>query len=899
MITTSPGSPALPDQAEPDGGREIATAEIAVGGMHCNACALRIEGALARRDGVVSAAVNLATAKAFVSYDASAVALEDLYDTVSRVGYTAEAVDTAAVGRHAERSEHWTERAEFSWVLSIAAFAIAMFVTATAFTGWTVLILAAAVEAVGGWPFLRASARQIRHGATSMDTLIAIGTLAALAVSAVEAIALGGRHVHLGGGGAFAARLHGVMGPLIVSVLATGRAVEERARGHAARAMHSLLELRPPSARVVKDPDDDRGELVAPETIPIGALVRVRAGETIPLDGAVVKGWSAVDESMLTGEPLPVDCGPGTTVTGGTRNGSGILVVRVGTIAAESVLSRLQRLVEQAQRDKAPLQRIADRISSVFVPVVLVGALVTFLIWWQVGGNFGKAVLSGIAVLLVACPCAMGLATPVAMMVGTGRASALGILVRSGDALERLARVDTVVFDKTGTLTEHEAVVTETMPAKGLTAADVLTLAAAVEAESSHPLAVAIREAAAASPVPATDITELPGTGVTGVVGGHKVDVLKIGGLHLPHALLPAVNAREERGETIVAVLRDGDVIGTIAVATPLRKEAAAAVRHLQAMGLGTAVLSGDSAPAVRTIGTELGIGDARSSLSAADKVEAVKSLASGSHSVVMVGDGINDAPALAVADVGCAIGSGTEAALANSDVALLGNDLEGVPAAIATARSTLAVIHQNFGWAMGYNISALPLAAAGLLDPLVAAVTMGLSSLIVVLNSLRLRRIGRSGLANVNPPRLMAGRRGLFASVALPIVLFAGATIIGQVVSPARGQSLLPTLPGIVDVALPAGRTAEVYWQPGGPGVNSFHLFLLQGGIGGTSVPASDVRVTASHDGGAPTAVRITRQSTGHYIGFMILTTGSWRYDVSAVLGGRQVSFGVTHRVS
>jgi soluble P-type ATPase len=383
------------------------------------------------------------------------------------------------------------------------------------------------------------------------------------------------------------------------------------------------------------------------------------------------------------------------------------------------------------------------------------------------------------------------------------------------------------------------------------------------------------------------------------VVGGHKVDVLKIGGLHLPDALGPAVHAREERGETIVAVMRDGDVIGTISVATPLRKEAAAAVRHLQAMGLGTAVLSGDSAPAVRTIGTELGIADARSALSAAEKVEAVKSLASGSHSVVMVGDGINDAPALAVADVGCAIGSGTEAALANSDVALLGNDLEGVPAAIATARSTLAVIHQNFGWAMGYNLSALPLAAAGLLDPLVAAVTMGLSSIIVVLNSLRLRRIGRSGLANVNPPRLMAGRRGLFASVALPIVLFAGATLIGQVVSPARGQSLLPTLPGIVDVALPAGHTAEVYWQPGGPGVNSFHLFLLQGGIGGTSVPASDVRVTASHDGGPPAAVRITRQSTGHYIGFMILTTGSWRYEVSAVLGGRQVSFGVTHKVS
>ena len=282
-----------------------------------------------------------------------------------------------------------------------------------------------------------------------MDTLIAVGTLAALAVSAVEVIALGGRHVHLGGGGEFAARLHGVMAPLIIAILVTGRAVESRARHRAARAMHSLMALRPPTARVVSDPEDEEGLLVPPESVPVGAIVRIRPNEVIPLDGKIKK-WlvGGGRASMLTGEPLLVDCGPGSPVTGGTRNGGGALVVRIETIVAESVLARMQRLVEDAQRDKPPLQRLADRISSVFVPVVLAAALGTFLLWWLLDANFGTAVLSGVAVLLVACPCAMGLATPVAMMVGTGRASSLGILVRSGDALERLARADTVIFDQ-------------------------------------------------------------------------------------------------------------------------------------------------------------------------------------------------------------------------------------------------------------------------------------------------------------------------------------------------------------------------------------------------------------------------------------------------------------------
>jgi heavy metal translocating P-type ATPase len=868
--------------------------------MHCSACATRVQDTLASQHGVVSASVNLLTNKAFVAYDDNLVGSDALCEVVAGIGYEAARVASGASPTGAVHTEHWVARAVFAWVLSIAAFCLAMFGPATAAVGWSVLALALAVELGGGWPFLRTTVRLLRHGATSMDTLISLGTLAALAVTAVETIALGGRHVHLGGGGAFAAKLHGVMGPLIISILASGRAIEERARDRAARAMHSLLNLRPPSARVVTGIEDDRGELVPPESIPVDALVRVRAGETIPLDGTVVSGWSSVDESMLTGEPLPRERGPEAVVTGGTRNGSGVLVVRVSAVAAESVLTRLQRLVEEAQRDKAPLQRIADRVSSVFVPVILLGSLVTFLVWWLAAGNFGVAVLSGIAVLLVACPCAMGLATPVAMMVGCGRASALGILIRSGDALEGLARADTVAFDKTGTLTQRAARVTAVAPAVGMSAAGLLALAAAVEADSDHPIAAAIRAAhlddAASSPAPqSSDNRELPGLGVSGTIDGQIVQVVALDTSPLPPEVAAVVSERLGRGETVVLAKRDGAVVGAVAVSTPVRSEAVSAVQHLRSMGVVTTILSGDSEPAVRTVADELGIESYSASLTAAEKLEAIQGLQGQSHRVVMVGDGINDAPALAAADVGCAIGSGTEAAIANSDVALLGNDLEGVPAAVAVARSTLSIIQQNFGWAMGYNLSALPLAAAGLLDPLVAAVAMGLSSLVVVLNSLRLTRLGRTGLDRVQAPRVMRGARGMALSIVLPVVLFAGATVIGEVVSPARGQPLLPTLPSIVDIRVGGGTTAEVYLNSAKAGVNGFHLVVERGS---SPVSTSDVSVTGFHSGAAPNPIRLATLSIGHFLGYTVLTRGTWRFVVHATVEGRRVSFSVVRQL-
>ena len=892
MLATS--AKTMPAQA---GEVPFATTELELGGMHCGGCAVRIERALGRLPAVASASVNLATTRAFVSYDGSAISVSELCAAVADIGYSAEVVDAAAGSADRQRSDHWVLRALISWPLAIAALLVSLLLGQTAGQGWTVLALAVVVEFAGGWPILRNAARLLRRGAVNMDTLTAFGTLAAVAVQAVEIIALDGRHVHIGtGSGAFAARLHFAMAPLIVAIFVSGRAAKAGARRRAAGAMQSVLSLRPPTARVVTDPDDEQGELVAPESVPVEALVRVRPGEAIPLDGSVICGWSAVDESMLTGEPLPADRGPGSLVTGGTRNGSGTLVVRVEALASESVLSRLQRLVEEAQRDKAPLQRLADRVSRVFVPAVLLLAVGTFVVWWFVVANHGTAVLGALAVLLVACPCAMGLAAPMAMMVGCGSAAALGIFVRNGDALERLSKVDTVVFDKTGTLTERHAVVTDVLPAPGIGPDELLAAAAAVEAESDHPIALAIM-AASGSPLRGSDVQVTPGMGVSGRVDGLLVRVSRLDQPRLPESLSAAVEARCAQGKTAVLVERGDDVIGAIAVTTPLRPEARSGIGRLHEMGMRTQILSGDSRPAVVTVGAALGIDEVQADLSPAGKVAALRAERSPSRTVLMVGDGVNDAPALAAAAIGCAIGSGSEAALASSDVALLGNDLNGVPAAVNLARATYAVMLQNFGWAMGYNIAALPLAAAGLIDPLVAAVAMGLSSLLVVANSLRLARLGRVGLADVpRLRRLQAGKWGIALSVVLPVVLFAALTVAGQIVSPARGQSLLPELPSISTISLPLGGSAQVYLNPGAPGLNELHVFIYppqpHAAIGA-------VDVTDALGNGSRRLLRHLRIASNHYVNYVLLAPGKWIFRISARIGGRIESFDVKRTIS
>lgn len=892
-------------EATETGGEAPATAELCIGGMHCAACAVRVERALARRPEVTSASVNLATGRAFVAYDPVASDVGELCRAVESAGYHAEPVDGTRPDGPAAHDDHLVLRATIAWPLAIAALAVSLLGSQTPGPDWTVLVLAVVVEVVGGWPFLRDAARLARHGATSMDTLVALGTLSAVSVNAVYVIALGGRHIHVGtGGGAFGARLHFAMAPMIVAVLATGRAIEAAARRRAGRVLHSLLALRPPTARVVGGPDDERGELVPPECVPVGALVRVRPNETVPLDGTVVAGWSAVDESMLTGEPMPVERGVGSNVTGGTRNGVGALVVRVAAPASESVLARLQRLVDEAQREKAPLQRLADRVSGIFVPVVLLGAAVTFLVWWFAVGDHDEAVLSALAVLLVACPCAMGLAAPLAMMVGCGRASAMGIFVRGGDALERLARAEIVAFDKTGTLTERRAVVTEVTSAGGEKPADVLALAAAVEAEGEHPIAVAIREADARdgahgagrgrAPLRASNVEEVPGVGVAGQVGGVAVRVRRLQRDAVPPTMAEWAASRWGHGETVVVVERGGEPLGAIALSAPLRSHAAGSVHRLHEMGLETIILSGDSEPAVRSVGESLGVDDVRPALSPEGKVAALRTMGQGGRGVLMVGDGVNDAPALAGADVGCAIGSGSEAALSNSDVALMGNDLYGVPAAIAVSRSTLGVIRQNFAWAAGYNLAALPLAALGLIDPLVAAAAMALSSLVVVANSLRLARLGRSGPVAVRAQRRQRGVR-VVLSTALPVVLFAALIVASEAVSPARGQSLLPQLPTVTTVDLGSQGTAQLYLNPSSPGLNELHLYIYPSP---TSAPIAAVRVTQARPGRASQLVRSVRVASNHYIQYVLLTRGPWRFHVTMRVGRHLESFDIARTV-
>ena len=883
------------DTGERLSGEPAMTSELEISGLHCSACASRIERALARMPEVDSASVNLATSRAFVAHDQSRISPQQLCHAITQIGYGAVVARRDSDRRARMTGERWTIRACISWPLAITALVVALVDPEQSGSGWAVLSIAVAVEIVGGWPFLRNAAMLARRGACNMDTLIAVGSMAALAVSAVVTIALDGRHVHIGSGGTLAASLHGVMAPLIVSVLATGRAIDARVRARADRAMRSVLALRPARARVVASTDDDVGQLVPPETVPAGALLRVRPGEAIPLDGTVISGWSAVDESMLTGEPLPVDRGPDSFVTGGTRNGTGVLVIRVDSVAADSVLTRLEKLVEDAQRGKAPLQRIADRVSSVFVPAVLALAAATFAVWWLASGSLGKATLSSLAVLLVACPCAMGLAAPVALMVACGRAAAAGVYIRSGDALERMAKADTVVFDKTGTLTARTAVVTAVASAPHATDDEVLNLAAAVEADSDHPIAEAIRARCHAGPI-ASGAAATPGIGVTGTVGGHQVSVTSLPADGVGASIQLMVDERTQLGETVVGVSRDGDLIGAIAIAMPLRPEAAATAARLRAMGLDTTIFSGDSDNAVRSVAAQLGIRAARARLSPGAKAVLLAELHRSGRTVVMVGDGINDAPALAAADVGCAIGTGSDVALTTSDAALLGSDLHGVPSAIEMARSTYEVILQNFGWAMGYNISAIPLAAAGFLDPVVAAFAMGLSSLLVVLNSLRLIGLGRHGTATAARPWLSAGRAGLAASVLLPVLLFAGLIVAGQAVSPARGESLLPTLPSLTIVSLPHGGAVETYLEPGGTGLNEWHLIFY----GSTAQLASVLPVvTVRLDHGVPERLRQFKVASGHFTELVVLRPGHWKFHVRTRFGTAKVSFVVAATVT
>ncbi len=734
---------------------------VTITGMHCAACAARVEEALRETEGVSEANVNFATEQAGLVLDDSRLTLDDIGAVVEAAGYGIVQPGGEDVERAARERELRGIRLRL-W-FSVAATVVIMVLShAPVFPGgriamrpYVLLVLATPVQFWAGWRFYRGAWTALRHGYANMDTLIAVGTSAAYFYSLAVTVAPGtfaGPTKHTS--------TYYDTSVMIITLILLGRNLEAGAKGRASEAIRRLMKLEPKTARVVRDGVEME---IASDDVRIGEVVLVRPGERIPVDGEMIEGESTVDESMVTGESLPVDKRPGDLVVGGTVNQSGAFRFRASRVGAETVLAQIVRLVQEAQGSKAPIQRLADRVAGVFVPVVMLIAIVTFASWLFFGHNPTYAVVAAVSVLIIACPCALGLATPTSLLVGTGRGAEMGILIRSAEALEVAGGIDTVVFDKTGTLTRGEPTVTDVIAAPSWTEDGVLVVAASGERNSEHPLGRAVVQAAKQRGLALSEVTQfaaLPGMGVRAVIDGKMV---LVGSKRLAKQsesresrierdgttpnLESQISSLESAGKTVMSVSVDGDVVGAIALADTPKAEAAEAVKALKDLGLSVVLITGDNERTAQAIGRLVGIEQVHAQMLPEQKAEAIEFLQVHGKRVAMVGDGINDAPGLARADIGMAIGRGTDIAMESADITLVRDDLRLVPEAIRLSRATLTNIRQNLFFAFFYNSLGIPIAAGALypvihtlLNPAIAAAAMAFSSVSVVTNALRLR---------------------------------------------------------------------------------------------------------------------------------------------------------------